>query len=60
MILELDLPEIDHIDLVDHIHEFLEPAKRHIVNGGEVAITKEGKKIGIATTLDELYHLAVK
>ncbi len=59
MILELDLPEVDHIDLVGHIHEFLEPAKRHIENGGTVVLTKKGRQIGVAETVEELFRLAI-
>ena len=59
MILELELPDAGRQDFVDRIHEFLEPAKRHIEGGGTVTVTKGGEQIGIAETIEELLRLAI-
>ena len=59
MILELELPDAGRQDFVDRIHEFLEPAKRHIGGGGAVILTKRGKQIGVAQTIEELLRLAI-
>lgn len=58
MILELELPETDHLELVQQIHDFLEPAKRHLEKGGNVTLTKQGKVVGVAATVEELMRLA--
>lgn len=58
MILELELPEADHPELVRQIHDFLEPAKHHLENGGSVTLTKQGQVIGVAGTVEELMRLA--
>ena len=60
MIFELDLPEVDNVELVGHIHEFLEPAKRHIENGGAVTLTRNGATIGVAETVEDLFRLAIR
>lgn len=60
MILELELPETDHLELVRQIHEFLEPAKRNIEHGGTVTLTRQGEVVGIASTVEELMRLACR
>jgi len=60
MILELDSVSLDGIsEAVRQIHEYLEPAKNHIEEGGVVTVTKSGKTIGKASTVDELLRLVM-
>jgi len=59
MILELELPDAGHPDIVERIHEFLEPAKRHIAGGGTVILTKGGEQVGVAETIEDLLRLAI-
>ncbi|HVJ46567.1 MAG TPA: hypothetical protein VM511_09305 [Luteolibacter sp.] len=60
MIFELDSPDADDLELVDRIHELLEPARRHIEAGGAVTVTRDGRILGVAETVDELIQLAIR
>lgn len=60
MILELDPPEADDVELVETIHTWLEPAKLHIEGGGQVTVTRGGVEIGVASTMEELLELAIR
>jgi hypothetical protein len=57
---ELDPPDAEDVEIVDRIHEFLEPARLHIEGGGTVTITRNGEIIGTAETMEELLRLAIR
>lgn len=59
MIFELETPEAGD-ELVDRIHEQLDPAVKHIINGGSVTVTRKGEVIGIADTVEQLLALAIR
>ncbi len=60
MIFELEPPDADDAELVDRIHAFLEPARRHIDEGGSVTVTRNGETLGIAETIEDLLRLAIR
>lgn len=60
MIFELDSVKLDGVaEPVGQIHDYLDDAKRHIAEGGVVTVTKGGKEIGKAATLEELLRLVI-
>ncbi|MBX3740282.1 MAG: hypothetical protein KF712_04780 [Akkermansiaceae bacterium] len=60
MIFELDSVNLDAaLEAVRQIHDHLEDAKRHIMDGGVVIVTKAGEEIGRAATVEELLRLVI-
>lgn len=57
VIMKIDLQDIRDSEKMRQFHDFIGAARRHIEAGGTVIVLDNGRRKGVASTLDELEEL---